>query len=65
VNFDGLRYGVGLALVLLGLVHFVDRDHDPDQRSYFTGGIRLGYRVRVLFALTEMAFGGVLLLAKF
>jgi hypothetical protein len=62
--YEGLQWGAGIALVLFGLMHFVSREHDPDHRSYYTGGIHFGHRARVFMALAEMAFGAFLLLTR-
>ena len=52
---------LGGAFVLLGLLHFIERDHTPETRSYYIGGIHLRYRTRVVFALVEVALGFVVL----
>jgi hypothetical protein len=56
-----LQWVAGVVFVLLGLLHFIERDHTPADRSYYMGGIHLGYRTRVLFAVVEMAVGALLL----
>lgn len=48
---------LGVTFVLLGLLHFIERDHTPETRSYYVGGIHLRYRTRVLLALVEVAGG--------
>jgi hypothetical protein len=54
---------LGVRFVLLGLLHFIERDHTPETRSYYVGGIHLRYRTRVLLALVEVAGGFVVLFA--
>ena len=38
---------LGVAFVVLGLLHFIERDHTPTTRSYYIGGIHLRYRTRL------------------
>ena len=52
---------LGGAFVVLGLLHFIERDHTPTTRSYYTGGIHLRYRTRLVLALAEVVGGLVVL----
>jgi hypothetical protein len=63
VTPQGLQWIAGTAFLLLGLLHFIERDHTPVDRSYYMGGIHLGYRTRVCLAIFEMAMGATLLFA--
>jgi hypothetical protein len=51
-----------MVLLFFGVLHFAQRDHGQDERSYFLGGIRLGHAVRLVFAAIEMLAGAALLL---
>jgi hypothetical protein len=61
VRVQGLQWAVGVVFVVLGLLHFIERDHTPAERSYYMGGIHLGYRTRVGLAIVEMTLGVLLL----
>ena len=52
---------LGVTFIVLGLLHFIERDHTPTERSYYVGGIHLSYRTRVVLALAEVAGGFVVL----
>lgn len=55
---------VGLVCVVLGVMHFLDRDraHSPSSRGYYFGSyIPRSHAVRTTLALIEVAVGFVLL----
>jgi hypothetical protein len=54
---------LGAIFIVLGSLHFIERDHTPSTRSYYVGGIHLRYRTRVVLAVVEVIGGFVVLLA--
>lgn len=55
---------IGLCLVVLAVVHFLNRERDPGERSIFLGslGTATSVAARTRWAFFELALGGALLL---
>jgi len=54
----------GLACIVFGVLHFVDRDRShPQARSFYFNVLPRTPPVRSFLALAEVGLGGVLLLA--
>jgi hypothetical protein len=57
-----VQTAVGLICVLLGLLHFLDRDRPQEHRSFYFGSIvARSPRTRAVLAVIEIAVGFVLL----
>ena len=54
---------LGLCLIVLAAVHFINRERDPRARSIFLGSAGSSSTVgtRTVWAFTELAVGGALL----
>jgi hypothetical protein len=52
---------VGLVCVVLGCLHFADRDRRSHQRSFYLGAVRTSPGLRGALALVEVVCGLVLL----
>jgi uncharacterized membrane protein len=53
---------LGVMFVLIGCVHFGLRDREPQTRSIYFGGLRLGVGTRTVLALCEVLIGAGLVL---
>lgn len=54
---------LGLCLIALAVLHFSQRERQPEERSFFLGAwTRTSTTARTVWAFTELAVGGAFLL---
>jgi hypothetical protein len=58
----GVQALLGFIFLLLGCLHFVLRDREPQTRSGYFGAVRFSLAARTAFALAELLLGATLLL---
>jgi hypothetical protein len=61
---SGIQPILGIAFLVLGTIHFINRDREPGSRSMFVGAMASNYRARMGFAFVETAVGLILLLTS-
>ena len=57
-----IQPALGVMFLLLGSVHLALRDREPQSRSIYFGGVRIGVGARTFFAVCELVLGAVLVL---
>ena len=56
-----IQPALGVMFVLIGCVHFLLRDREPQNRSFYFGGLRIATGTRTVLALCELLLGAALL----